>query len=177
MFERVTALIEGLVPGSFCSQLSTNKKHKWDTVGICDKKCRLKSCYEAILSNLIRFESLLQAFVHYKGGMHVSHTMSQPIPDHELSTLRLEISGGQEIKGDMAPAKQDEDCLSLARSLATFLDAWVKFFDNFSLSPLDARSVIEQWSNIVRGTNLLISQIDASSRRIQLFTYDTAKAD
>ncbi|POW21838.1 hypothetical protein PSHT_01925 [Puccinia striiformis] len=74
--------------------------------------------------------------------------MSQPIPDHELSTLRLEISGGQEIKGDMAPAKQDEDCLSLARSLATFLDAWVKFFDNFSLSPLDARSVIEQWSNI-----------------------------
>ncbi|KAH9441580.1 hypothetical protein Pst134EA_032843 [Puccinia striiformis f. sp. tritici] len=107
-----------------------------------------KSCYEAILSNLIRFESLLEAFVHYKGGMHVSHTMSQPIPDHELSTLRLEISGGQEIKGDMAPAKQDEDCLSLARSLATFLDAWVKFFDNFSLSPLDARSVIEQWSNI-----------------------------
>ncbi|KAI7950570.1 hypothetical protein MJO29_009244 [Puccinia striiformis f. sp. tritici] len=136
-----------------------------------------KSCYEAILSNLIRFESLLEAFENYKGGMHVSHTMSQPIPDHELSTLRLEISGGQEIKGDMAPAKQDEDCLSLARSLATFLDAWVKFFDNFSLSPLDARSVIEQWSNIVRGTNLLISQIDASSRRIQLFTYDTAKAD
>ncbi|KAH9454533.1 hypothetical protein MJO28_007525 [Puccinia striiformis f. sp. tritici] len=136
-----------------------------------------KSGYEEILSNLVDFEATLDHFLDYMAIMSASHMTSQPIPDPELFSTRLNISGAQETEEHTAPASAEhvEDCLTLR--LLTFFAAWVELFDNFSFSPLNARSVSKHWDNIVKETNLVIDQVDISCRHIQLAALDIAKAD
>ncbi|KAI9612447.1 hypothetical protein KEM48_004180 [Puccinia striiformis f. sp. tritici PST-130] len=100
-----------------------------------------KSGYEEILSNLVDFEATLDHFLDYMAIMSASHMTSQPIPDPELFSTRLNISGAQETEEHTAPASAEhvEDCLTLR--LLTFFAAWVELFDNFSFSPLNARSL------------------------------------
>ncbi|KAI7964994.1 hypothetical protein MJO29_003092 [Puccinia striiformis f. sp. tritici] len=98
-----------------------------------------RSCYDMILSNLVRLEFILNGFEHYKV---------------RITAFRV-------------PAEEVEGALQLSRFLAAWVELFNKFSLSPLGAQSGAQSIITSWSNIIKETNLLIAQLDTLIHLVQ----------